>query len=164
MGILWSRLDAELVAFRILHDGDVVVPLNYRGAQGDQTIDFLAHGGERAEVKVHSVGCGLWPATTSEPDVRATPAGRLDVGAFGGGFSSTSETSAAAQNRATRRASLQSNVRFLMNNGMLSMSSFRSLLAGWVRARRPRMTTQEDRWPSTCCISAKVSCNPWVNA
>ena len=86
MGILRSRLDAELVALRILHDGDVVVPLNYPGAQGDQAIDFLAHAGQRAEVKVHSVGCRLWPATTSEPDVWATPAGCLDVGAFGSGF------------------------------------------------------------------------------
>jgi hypothetical protein len=86
VGIRWSRLDAELVAFRILHDGDVVVPLTYRGAQGDQAIDFLAHAGEGAEVKVHSVGCRRWSATTSEPDVRATPARCLDVGAFGSGF------------------------------------------------------------------------------
>jgi len=86
VGIVRSWLDAELVAFRILHHGDVVIALDHRGAQGDEALDLLAHARKRAKVNVDPVGCAFRSATTPEPDVRAAPAGRLDKGTFAGGF------------------------------------------------------------------------------
>src|SRR5215218_4127395 len=80
-----AQLDAELVAFGVVHHGDVVEALHHRGAEGAEAGDLLVHGGEGAEVEVEAVGGGLGAAGAAEPDVGAAPGGGFDVGAPGGG-------------------------------------------------------------------------------
>src|SRR5215213_6467112 len=85
MGVAGARLDAELVAFGVVHDGDVVEAFGHGGAQAAEAGDFLVHGGEGPQVEVEAVGGGLGAAGAAEPDVGAAPGGGFDVGAFGGG-------------------------------------------------------------------------------
>jgi hypothetical protein len=119
VGIVRSWLHAELVAFRILHHGDVVIALDYRGAQGDQALDFLALLVSARRSTWTLLGAHFVPRPPRNqmfgpPQPGASTWARSLVDS-----SSTSDTSAAAQKRATRRASAQSKVRFLMNDGML---------------------------------------------
>jgi hypothetical protein len=59
---------AEIVAFGVVHDGDVVEAFDHRGAQATEAGDLLVHG-EGAEVEVEAVAGGLGAAGAAEPDV-----------------------------------------------------------------------------------------------
>src|SRR5918999_2445503 len=59
VGVAGAQLDAELVALRVLHWGDVVVAFDHGGAEGDEAVGLLVHGGEGAEDEVEPVGGGL---------------------------------------------------------------------------------------------------------
>src|SRR5919112_5341815 len=85
MLVAGAQLHAELVAFGVMYDGDVVEAFDHGGAEGHQPLGLLVHGGEGAEVEVEAVGGGLGSVGAAEPDVGAAPGGGFDVGAFGGG-------------------------------------------------------------------------------
>jgi hypothetical protein len=56
-----AGFDAELVAFGIAHDGDVIEAFHHGGAEGAEAVDLVAHGGEGAEVEVRRLGAALGP-------------------------------------------------------------------------------------------------------
>src|SRR5262245_835866 len=76
-------LHAELVAFRVGHDGEVLSNPQYGGAQRDQAGDFLGDRTWRPKIEVYSVFAGLWFGHPVKPHVGAAPAGRFDVSLLG---------------------------------------------------------------------------------
>src|SRR5918993_4072730 len=85
VGVARARLDAELVALGVVQDGDVLEPLHHRRPEPGQPLHLLVHAGQGPQVEVEPVGGQLGAAAAPEPDGRAAPGGRLDVGALGGG-------------------------------------------------------------------------------
>src|SRR5262249_9125231 len=77
---------AELVAFRVPHDGEVVAALDHTGPEALEPGHLVGHGARRAQVEVHTVlrGLGFWHA--GEPDARAAPSGGLHERLVGGGL------------------------------------------------------------------------------
>jgi hypothetical protein len=80
-----SELDAELVAAGVLHDGEVAVGGDVRGAEGLEAGHLVGDGAGGAEVEVEAVLGGLGLRDTLEPQVDTAPAGRLDVRLLGRG-------------------------------------------------------------------------------
>src|SRR5215472_18237488 len=80
-----SGLDAELVAFRVGHDGMVRVAARHGGAEPLQSghLVFQRTGGAQVEVRPVLGRLGL--GNPGEPDIRAAPARRFDEGLLGGG-------------------------------------------------------------------------------